>query len=224
MPSIGSLNEKPLHASLKACYAQPGDQLEARVDGYVIDILRGELLLEIQTGSFASIKSKIIKLAQTHPIRVIYPIPVEKWILKPEGQGWTRRRSPRRGRVEDLFREMVSFPQLLAHPNFSLEVLFIREEELRRYDAQRLFRRRGWVIQERRLLEVTGNQVFESPSDWLRLLPERCLKTFTVRDLAEASGLGMRLAGRMAYCLRKAGCIEPIGKRGRAVVYGTIKD
>src|SRR5512136_98194 len=74
---IGSLNEKPLHASLKACYAQPGDQLEARVDGYVIDILRRDidrrdLLLEIQTSSFASIKTKIVKLAQTHPIRVIY--------------------------------------------------------------------------------------------------------------------------------------------------------
>jgi hypothetical protein len=222
MPSIGSLNEKPLHASLKAWYAQPGDQLESRVDGYVIDILRGELLLEIQTRSFASIKTKIVKLAQTHPIRLVYPIPLEKWILKPEGQGWTRRRSPRRGRVEDLFREMVSFPQLLAHPNFSLEVLFIREEELRHYNAKRLFRRRGWVTQERQLLEVTGNQVFESPADWLRLLPERCREPFTVRDLAEALDIGARLAGRMAYCLRKAAVIEFISRRGRAVVYGVI--
>jgi hypothetical protein len=209
---------------LKAWYARPGDQLEARVDGYVIDILRGNLLLEIQTGSFASIRTKLIQLVQTHPVRLIYPIPVEKWILKPDGEGWTRRRSPRRGRVEDLFGEMVSFPQLLAHPNFSLEVLFIREEELRRHDAQRAFRRRGWVIQERRLLEVTGNQVFEHPADWLRLLPERCNEPFTARDLAEALGIGTRLAGKMAYCLRKAGCIQAVGRRGRVVVYGMIND
>jgi len=222
MPSIGSLNEKPLHAALKAWYAQPGDHLEARVDGYVIDILRGDLLLEIQTRGFASIKAKVVKLAQTHPIRVIYPIPVEKWIVKPDGEGWTRRRSPRRGRVEDLFREMVSFPQLLLNPSFSLEVLFIREEELRRYDGRRLFRRRGWVTQERRLLEVTGRRVFENPSDWLALLPDRCSEPFTVHNLAEALGIGNRLAGRMAYCLCKAEVIHPVGKRGRAVVYGVV--
>jgi hypothetical protein len=56
---IGLLNEKPLHASLKEWYAQPGDRFEVPVDGFVIDIVRDDLLLEIQTGSFGSIKSKI---------------------------------------------------------------------------------------------------------------------------------------------------------------------
>ena len=48
---VGLLNEKPLHASLKAWYAQPGDRFEVNVDGSVIDIVRGELLVEIQTRS-----------------------------------------------------------------------------------------------------------------------------------------------------------------------------
>jgi hypothetical protein len=30
--------------------------------------------------------------------------------------------------VEDLFWELVSIPQLLSHPNFSLEVLMIRKK------------------------------------------------------------------------------------------------
>ena len=58
MSDIGLLNEKPLHASLKEWYAQPGDRFEVAVDGFVIDIVRDDLLLEIQTGNFASIKSK----------------------------------------------------------------------------------------------------------------------------------------------------------------------
>ncbi len=61
MSGIGLLNEKPLHASLKEWYAQPGDQFEVPVDGFVIDIVRDDLLLEIQTGSFASIKSKLAR-------------------------------------------------------------------------------------------------------------------------------------------------------------------
>ena len=87
-----------------------------------------------------------------HRIRLVYPIAQEKWIVKlakDNSVGFTRRKSPKRGRVEDLFWEMVSFP--FANPNFSLEVLMIREEEVRRYDGKRKWRRRGWVIEERRI-------------------------------------------------------------------------
>ena len=128
MSGIGLLNEKPLHASLKEWYAQSGDQFEVTVDGFVIDIVRDDLLLEIQTGNFAGIKSKLIKLVRAHRIRLIYPIAQEKWIVrkaKDNSIGETHRKSPNRGRVEDLFWEMVSFPHILVHPNFSLEVLLI---------------------------------------------------------------------------------------------------
>ena len=157
MTAIGSLNEKPLHASLKEWYAQPGDEFEVAVDGFVIDIVRDDLLLEIQTSSLASIKRKLHQLARSHRIRLIYPIAEEKWIVKlakDEGCETTRRKSPKRGQVEDLFWEMVSFPQLLADPNFSLEVLMIQEEEVRRHEENRRWRRRGWVTEERRLLGV----------------------------------------------------------------------
>jgi hypothetical protein len=144
MSGIGSLNEKPLHASLKEWYARPGDRLEVTVDGFVIDIVQDDLLLEIQTSNFASIKSKLIDLVRAHRVRLIYPIAQEKWIVKlaKDNRGReTRRKSPKRGRVEDLFWEMVSFPQLLANPHFSLEVLLIREEEVRRYEGKRKWRR-----------------------------------------------------------------------------------
>ena len=78
--AIGTLNEKPLHAALKAWYAQPGDQLEAKVDGYIIDIVRGDLLVEIQTRNFAAIKRKLLALVPHHPVQLVYPIAREKWI------------------------------------------------------------------------------------------------------------------------------------------------
>jgi len=223
MSGIGLLNEKPLHASLKEWYAQSGDQFEEKVDGFVIDIVRNDLLLEIQTGNFASIKSKLTKLARTHRIRLIYPIAQEKWIIKQardNGGGVTRRKSPKRGRVEDLFREMVSFPHLLVNPNFSLEVVLIREEEVRRYEGKRNWRRRGWVTEERRLLEVVDRRLFEEAADLQTLLPDKLGESFTTRDLAEAIGIRRQLAQKMAYCLHKVRVVELIGKRGRANLYG----
>jgi endonuclease III-like uncharacterized protein len=74
MSGIGLLNEKQLHASLKQWYARPGDQFEVAVGRFVIDIVRGDLFIEIQTGNFASVKSKLTNLADSHQVRLIYPI------------------------------------------------------------------------------------------------------------------------------------------------------
>ena len=219
---ISTLNEKPLHAALKEWYAQPGDRLEVPVDGYIIDIVRGDLLVEIQTRSFSSLKKKLVALTESHPVHLVYPIAQEKWIVKLGDDGYShtsRRKSPKRGKVEDIFAELVSFPQLLAHPRFSLEVLLIQEDELRRHDPNRGWRRRGWMTVERRLLRVVDRQVFETPQDIGNLLPSALTEPFTTAHLSAAISRPRRLAQQMAYCLREMGLIASVGKRRNAVLY-----
>jgi hypothetical protein len=113
---------------------------------------------------------------------------------------------------------MVSIPQLLSSRNFSLEVLMIRAEEVRRYEGTRKWRRSGWVIDGRRLLEVLDRRLFGEVADWLGFLPEG-LETFTTRDLATRTDTGRELAQKMAYCLRHGSVIELIGRKGRANLY-----
>lgn len=219
---IGTLNEKPLHAALKTWYAQPGDQVEVEMGGFIIDIVRKDTLIEIQTAGFASIKQKLITLTAQHPVRLVYPVAREKWIIKLGGDGHSqlsRRKSPKKGTIEEVFRELVSFPRLLAHPNFSLEVILIQEEELRRYDRKRSWRRRGWITHERRLLRIEERRRFETPADLGTLLPRSLAEPFTTSDLAAALGKPRRLAQTMAYCLREMGVIAPQGKRRNAILY-----
>jgi hypothetical protein len=221
MSGIGLLNEKALHASLKQWYARPGDRFEVPVDGFVIDIVRDDLLIEIQTRNFSAIKSKLTRLTHSHRVRLIYPLVHEKWIVRPatrkRGQV-IRRKSPKRGRWEDLFWELVSIPHLLSNPNFSLEVLMIKEEEVRRYDGRRAWRRRGWVIEGRRLLEVQEQRLFGESSDWLPFLPKG-FDSFTTKDIATGMNTGRELAQKMAYCLRHGMVIEFIGRQGRDNLY-----
>ncbi len=96
---IGTLKESSLHAGLKDWYAQPGDKLESPVDGYWIDLVRDRLLIEIQTGSFSAIKPKLTRLLKNYPVRLVYPLTREKWIVRVTGDGKTmgRRKSPKRG-------------------------------------------------------------------------------------------------------------------------------
>ena len=219
---IGTLNEKPLHAALKAWYAQPDDRFEVSVDGFVVDIVRGDLLIEVQTGNFSSIKRKMRALAENHPVRLVYPVAQEKWIVrlaKDESGILGRRKSPKRGRLEHVFAELVSFPALLANPNFALEALLIQEEEVRRYDGKRGWRRHGWVTQERRLLDVVDRRLFETPADMVALLPSALAQPFTTADLGIALAKPRWLAQKMAYCLREMGAIKAVGKRGNAILY-----
>ena len=87
---VAVLNEKPLHAALKEWYRQPGDRFEVCVDGFVVDIVRGPVLVEIQTRNFAAIKRKLAKLAVHNPVRLVYPIARDKWIVKlaEDGKGF----------------------------------------------------------------------------------------------------------------------------------------
>ena len=226
MTSIGSLNEKSLHAALKAWRLQPGDLTEVPVDGYIIDIVRGDLLIEIQTRNFSAIKAKLHKLTALHPVRLIYPIAQQKWIKKLATEGHSkqrRRKSPKRGRLFQIFEELVSFPELLTNPNFSLFIVLIQEEEVRRFDKRRGWRRKGWVTHERRLLQVLQEHFFENPEDMEFLIPKNMSDTFTTADLAFALNTSRHFARKMAYCLDRMNLFTRIGKRGNAIVYERSK-
>jgi hypothetical protein len=185
--------------------------------------VRGDLLVEIQTANLSSIKRKMVTLARSHPVRLICPVAREKWIVRlaKDGSGDVlgRRKSPKRGAFEHVFAELVSFPKLVADANFSLEVLLVQEEEVRRYDGQRAWRRRGWVVHERRLLDVVGRRLFETPADLLALVPHDLAEPWTTSELAAAISQPRWLARKMAYCLRKLGVVEPVGKQGNAILY-----
>lgn len=218
---IATLNEGPLHAGIKAWYARPGDRIEAPVDGRQVDIVRGPLLIEIQTGGFGSLKKKLAALLADHPVRLVYPVAYEKWIVRVSDQGRVlgRRKSPKRGRLEEVFAELVSLPRLLARSNFTLEVLLTREDELRPEGARARRRRRGRALGERRLIDVVERRVLHDSEDLRRLLPLSLPSPFTTADLAGGLRVKRDLAQKMAYCLRESGVILAAGRRGRSRLY-----
>ena len=221
-PGIGLLRERHLHASLKGWYAQPGDREEVPVDGYVIDLVRGHLLIEVQTRGFAGMKPKVkALLGRGHRLRVVHPIAVNRWIVNvdPDGTVLTRRLSPRHGALVDIASELITFPELLGQPNFEIEVLLTAEEEYRHLEPGKCWRRKGWTVIERRLVEIVDRVVLARPADLANLLPADVPARFTTADLALALGRPRRVAQHLAYCLAKCGLIEADGKRGHAIEY-----
>ncbi len=219
--AIGSLNEKPLHAALKEWYRREGDRVEVPVDGFVADLVRDDLLIEIQTRGFSAMRRKFDHLLDAHPIRLVHPVPAAKWIVKLDGDGHavSRRRSPKRGIAADVCAELVSFPSLLSHPHFTLEVALVEEEEVRRPDANRGWRRGGYAIEERRLVTVLDTVGLDAPPDLLKLLPQGLPDPFTTADLAEGLGRSRHLAQEVGYCLRVSGAVATTGRDRSGILY-----
>jgi hypothetical protein len=215
------LAETSLHSELKRRLAQTGDMLEVPYDGFVIDIVRGDLLIEIQTRSFSSLRGKLVRLLKQNRVHLIHPVPLQKYIIRAGSDPGSqkKRRSPKRGRLEHLFNEMVYIPDLISHPNFSLEILLTTEEEYWENTGTGSWRRKGWQITDRRLLLIQESKVFASKEDYLALLPPGLPQPFTTLDLAAQAGIPRRLAQKMAYCLKVNQIIRLDGKQGRANKY-----
>lgn len=212
---IGTLNESSLHAGIKDFLAQPGDRFEVRLHGFVIDIVRDDLLIEIQTGSFGALGNKLDRLLGEHRIRIVHPIAVDRWIARP---GKRPRKSPRHGSMLDLFAELVSLPTLLDHPNLSLEVLLIDEEQLR-VDGRRGERR----SMDRRLRAVRETRRLEEVAELVALLPIGLEEPWTTADLARAAGISRRLAQSVAYCLRMNELVVEQGRTRAGRSYSVVR-
>jgi hypothetical protein len=215
------MTEYSLHSQIKNWYKISGDKLEAKVEDFVVDILRDKLLIEIQTGNFSAVKKKLAKLLLKSQVRLVYPIAELKWIVHVSRSGTflKRRKSPKKGKLTDLFNELVHAPSLIENRNFSIEVLLIEEEELRCDDGAGSWRRKGSSIKDRKLLKVCNRFVFEGIQDFLEFLPKEMDRCFTNKALAIKLGISLRLAQKISYCLRKMGAISIADKKGNELIF-----
>ena len=215
------MTEYSLHSEIKDWYMVLGDDLEVRVDDFVIDIVRGKLLIEIQTGNFSAVKKKLTRLLLNNQVRLVYPIARLKWIvhISRSGKFVRRRKSPKKGKLTDLFYELVHAPSLIKDRNFSLEVLMIEEEEVRCNDGRGSWRRRGVSVKDRKLLNVFDRISFRDSQDFLEFLPKELDGHFTNKVLASRLGISTRLAQKITYCLRKMGAISIEGRKSNELLF-----
>ena len=219
---IGELNEGPLHAALKASYVANGGSAEVPVEGFVADAVRNGVIYEIQTGSFSGLTRKLSKLVEERQVVLVHPIAQMATMVKmPKEPGGkvTRRKAPKRGRLIDIVAELVYIPQLLAHENFSVDVVLTVEDEVREFDPRKSRRRGGWRIKERHLVEIVDGMRISGPADLLDFLQDDLPQPFSTAQLAVALGESVDIAQKMAYCLRHAGTTQISGKQGNALLY-----
>jgi hypothetical protein len=220
------VKESSLHKSLKEYYAIGGGKQEVAVNGFLIDVVKNNTLFEIQTRNFASLKVKLKSLLEIKKVKVVYPIPLQKWIVRipnvNDGKATTRRKSPKHGRIEFLFNELVYISNSLPNPNLTVEAIFTHEEEIRINDGKGSWRRKGVSIIDHRLVKIVAIKEMIYPIDYNDMVPFNPSKIFTNQELAAELGIPIRLARKMTYSLRLMGIIENIGKQKNSLLFTKI--
>lgn len=216
--------ETSLHRQLKARYAASPAEQEVGCDGYRIDAVSNGQLIEIQHGSLAAIRDKILALLKKHRVTVVKPIIARKQLVKLVRRGGKvveRRLSPKRGQLLDVFDELVYFTHVFPHKRLTLEVLLVEVEELRYpgHGRRRRRRSRDFQVEDQRLLSVVEVHRFRTLADLRKVLPRQLPDTFHTGHLAECLEVTRRTAQGIAYCLREMGAIKSVGKQGNALLY-----
>jgi DNA-binding Lrp family transcriptional regulator len=219
---IGTNNEKSLHSDIKNLYSDENSKVEYKVGSYIIDVIKEDIFYEIQTKNFYAIGRKLKEITEeNNKVVLVHPIAVEKYIvtLDKEGQVMSRRKSPKKGILVDVFDELVSTPYLLGNENFKLEVLMTVEEEIRKSDGKGSWRRKGISIVDRKLVEVIEKHTFNSIEDFNCFLPKELPEYFTNKDLAATLNVPVLKVRKITYTLKNAEIIKECGKRGREILF-----
>jgi hypothetical protein len=221
--AINTWNESLLHEELKDIYCGETGRKEVLVQGSICDVvLQDNTIVEIQTANLGQLKGKLEKLLSAYKVILVYPVAVttriETWT--PDRTLKSSRKSPKKGTVFQVFRELTGIHGLIGHPHLTLSVVLIDILDIRIADGTGSWRRKGVRREDRKLLNIHETLTYATQKDFLSTIPASVPPVFTVRDL-QAGGAGIH-AGRMAWVLRKIGMIELVGKKGNAFLYRQI--
>lgn len=221
---IGTLGEKRLHKILKKFLEENEENHEVKVGTYFADILSGNMITEIQTGSFRPLREKITYYLENTPydITVVRPLPYIKTVCTVErdsGELLSRKKSPRKTHPRDILRDWYYLADFLDNPRFSLRFLLLEEDEYRM--TKKKTRRWGKEseLYERIPTALVDEELYKYQSDYLKFLPEDMPEEFTAAEYGKRAKLHGYSIYSALTILESVGLVEKGEKQGRSYIY-----
>ncbi len=232
---IGTLGEKRMHAVIKNYLADRQFQ-EIRMDAvdrsrstrFVADVFDGERIFEVQTGSFYPLRAKLdYYLKKTpYPVTLVHPVSVVKrlsWIDPVTGEISTPRKSPRRGRIQDVAGQLFWLTPYISSGRLSLRLLLCETSEYRWKNGWGRDGKRGSVRYERIPTALLDDVTYTVPEDYRAdFLPDTLPERFTAAEYARATRIcGMATYGTLGF-LTALGLLFEDGKSGRGKAWRRV--
>lgn len=224
---IGTLSEKTVHAVLKNYYAPDEDTQEIPIENYVADIYADGEIIEIQTRNFNTMRNKLQAFLPLYPVTIVYPVPNEKWIIwidEESGELSQKRKSPVKGNIYSVFRELYRIKMFLKNPNLHLRVVLLNMEEYRLLNGWSRDKKKGSSRYDRIPTELVKEITIDCLQNYLQFLPYDLPDEFTTADFAKKVHITEALSRTALNILHYVGVAERVGKNGNSYVYRVVED
>ena len=115
---INIQNESSLHNTLKLYYANRNSGLtEVEKEGHIYDIVgKDDQIIEIQTKNLCALENKIKDtLEKKYKITIVYPLVITNriYFTDEEGKLVSKRKSPKKGNIYDIFDELTKIYRII---------------------------------------------------------------------------------------------------------------
>jgi hypothetical protein len=219
--SIGTKQERTLHQYLKYYFCNESIFHEQKCCGYIVDILKDNQIIEIQTSSFNAMRKKLACLLNKYPITIVYPIINQKLIynLDENGELISIKKSPKKENPLKIGKELYKINNLLNHPNLKFVCAILNIDEYRipyinRYKQNKMTRINQVPKEIVDLIEL------KDASSFMSLIPFE--DEFDAETFRKKLKLSLREASSTLIILRTVKAIEVVRNEGKKYIYKKV--
>jgi hypothetical protein len=210
---IGTLNEKSVHSYLKHRFEPNEDSHEIRIGGFVADIVGENGIIEIQTGSFGSLKKKLKAFLAAGHVTVVHPIIAQTAIINRDtGRKY---KSPRRATKYNFLPQAYNIREFLADErlHFILVLMAVSQEKSGKGRAA--------VKGDRKPEKIISEITLERISDW-RIFTGELPESFTQKEFEAITHIYGRNGWGSLQTLISIGLVSQTHKEGNTKIYKKI--
>lgn len=227
--SVGTQNEKLIHAVLKNYYAPYSDEQEIKIGRYFADAVCEEGIFEIQTRSLHRLREKLRDFTAAARVTVVYPVEYEtRTVFLNSDTGEIEKETPFRKAdpKAKIFRELYSLREFLQNERLTIILAYLKVEKRVYFrgksipDLRNRRVRQGLAI-EKIPLKLHKETVLATAEDYRIYLPEGLPEKFTKKEFAKLSKDGT--TSLRLEVLRAAGVLQQTGKQGKSYVYTLVE-
>lgn len=223
--SVGTQNEKLIHAALKNYCTAGSDEQEIKIGDFYADAVCEDGIFEIQTRQLYRLRGKLRTFLEYSRVTVVYPLAcvLGTVYINEESGEVAKETAPRRiNSLLKVFEELYSLREFLCEDDLRIIIarlniqkrVYFRGNDIPNLSSR--YERKKCRI-EKFPLELLDEIILESKADYGRFLPEGLPEEFTKKEFAKAakeSSSSLRLE-----VLRTVGLIEKTGKKGNSYLY-----
>ena len=223
--SVGTQNEKLIHATLKNYYAPYSDDQEIKIGKFYADAITENGIFEIQTRKLHALREKLTAFTQAAHVTVVHPVEVRTrsvYINRDTGEVISETPFRSVNQRQKLYQELYSIRDFLSDSRITLIIPRLKTEKRVAASGGKIPDMRSRSARKKLdiskvPLELVEETFIPLPEGLRILMPEGLPVEFTKKEFCRIAGepdSSLRLE-----VLRSAGLITQTGKRGRSYLY-----